>query len=77
MDNSDVIEKCVSKRITIPLTWLAEFERAANNKHQSFSEWVGNCCKAKLPKEVRQQLPERPGRGRRWAERLLEKQPKN
>lgn len=77
MDNSVIEEKCVPKRITFPLTWLAAFERAAQRNHQSFSEWVGECCKDKLPKKVQQQLPERPGRGRRWIQRLEEKRPKN
>jgi hypothetical protein len=50
--------------ITLPPEWWKAFKRAAEEKGQSLSAWIGEAGKRKLPPEVRDALPApvRPGR---------------
>jgi len=46
------------KNISNPRDWWAAFETQARADGMSLSEWVGECCKANLPKGTK--LSERP-----------------
>lgn len=52
------------KNITQPADWWAAFEAAAEAEGVSLAEWLGECGKANLPKEVAAKLSERGTRGR-------------
>lgn len=43
-----------------PPDWLAAFRRAAERAGLSLSEWMGEACRAALPKKEAAKLSERP-----------------
>ena len=55
--------KAERKNITQPSDWWLEFEAAAYVKGITLSEWVGAACRKALPKDTRDGLSERVGRG--------------
>jgi hypothetical protein len=52
------------KNITQPADWWAAFEAQANAEGVSLAEWLGECGKTNLPKDVAAELSERGVRGR-------------
>lgn len=44
---------------TAPPDWINAFEDHADSLGKTMSEWISDCCRAKLPAEVRKQLSER------------------
>lgn len=48
------------KHITQPADWWAAFQAASEKAGKTLSEWVGEACKAQLPKRVASKLSERP-----------------
>ena len=49
----------VRKNITQPANWWQAFEAEATANGLSLSEWIGECCRIRLPKEARSQLQKR------------------
>lgn len=49
-----------AKLITQPEDWWAAFEAQAELEDLSLAKWVGECCKANLPKSVAEVLSDRP-----------------
>jgi hypothetical protein len=46
--------------LRLPVDWWVAFLKEAESKDISLSEWVGECCRAKLPPKERQKLSEFP-----------------
>lgn len=59
------LQESAAKRfnITEPPEWWEAFKAQAKEEGMSVSEWLGECGLANLPREVRERLPERRGRG--------------
>jgi hypothetical protein len=49
------------KNITQPDDWWAAFEATAKEAGLSLSEWVGECCLVRVPKQLRDTLSKRLG----------------
>lgn len=48
------------KNLTEPKDWWEAFVNQAKEEGMTLSAWVGDCCFAFLPKEVRDSLSDRP-----------------
>lgn len=51
------------KNVTQPPDWWAAFQAAAEKAGVSLSEWMGDTCRAALPRKIDATLSERRGRG--------------
>lgn len=52
------------KNVIQPIDWWAAFVTEAKREGLSLSEWLGDCGRANLPKDVKAGLSERPTAGR-------------
>lgn len=43
-----------------PSDWMAAFRAAAERKGLTLNQWIGECCKARLPKSTVAKLSDRP-----------------
>jgi hypothetical protein len=42
--------------LKLPVNWWIAFLNEAESKDISLSEWIGECCRARLPAEKRKKL---------------------
>lgn len=52
--------KLANNTLKLPVDWWIAFLKQAQRQNISLSEWVGECCRAKLPPKERQKLSEFP-----------------
>ena len=50
----------VRRNITQPPDWWAAFDKAAQAKGLTLSEWMGQCCRQQLTKQADAKLSQRP-----------------